>query len=898
MAALSTLTFAVPWLLAGLAVLPLLFIFLRVQPPAPRVIAFPPIALLAGLVPERARAQRTPWWLILLRLLIAGLLIVSFAGPRLDSGRDLPGQGPLLLVVDNGWAAAADWPARQAEAMAAVTRAGLTGRPVWVMPTASPAPPGPLSPAAAATAVRALTPRPWATDRAAVIATLERRMAPPAGSLWIYDGAGSGAAALAQATARFGPLVVRQTKRAPLVLDTPTEGPAGLNLSVRRPPGAAAWQGALRATAEDGRELWRGPLTFAAGAVRAEVTIDLPLVLRNQITRVAIDGVAGAASVILLDERFRRRGVGLLSDQAIKDRRSLLDGEYYLIRALTPFAALEHGDVAALTAANGPSMILLEDRVLTPAAAGNLRDWMGGGGVLVRFAGPNLAAAGDDLLPVRLRRGDRAFGGALTWTAPARLAPFPPTSPFAGLTLSPEVTVNRQVLAEPSLDLSERSWARLDDGTPLVTARPVDKGWLVLFHTTANTAWSNLALSGLFVDMLRRLSSLGRGRVDKDRPRARPPLATLDGFGRLGPPPAGARPLPAGSAAVAVGPDHPPGFYGRQGQREAVNLGPTLGSLTAPAPLAVADRVGGFEGDSLRDLRGPLLAAALVLAMCDVLASLALGGWLRPVARGGAAVLGLVFAVTWLFTVAPAAAQSGGGRPVDDKTLAAGLETRLAYIRTGDTTIDRISAAGLSALSAVVGQRTAVEPGAPLAIDPARDALALLPLIYWPITERQKPLSSTATARLNAYMRNGGMILIDTRDQWASGFSARGPGLELLQRLTDGLAIPDLAAVDNDHVLTRSFYLLSGLPGRFRGGRVWVGADREMVSPVVVGRHDWAAAWARDAAGRPLFAVEPGGDLQREMAFRFGVNLVMYALTGNYKADQVHVPAILERLGQ
>ena len=79
---------------------------------------------------------------------------------------------------------------------------------------------------------------------------------------------------------------------------------------------------------------------------------------------------------------------------------------------------------------------------------------------------------------------------------------------------------------------------------------------------------------------------------------------------------------------------------------------------------------------------------------------------------------------------------------------------------------------------------------------------------------------------------------------------------------------------------------------------MWVGADREIVSPVVVGRHDWAAAWARDAAGRPLFAVEPGGDLQREMAFRFGVNLVMYALTGNYKADQVHVPAILERLGQ
>ena len=244
------------------------------------------------------------------------------------------------------------------------------------------------------------------------------------------------------------------------------------------------------------------------------------------------------------------------------------------------------------------------------------------------------------------------------------------------------------------------------------------------------------------------------------------------------------------------------------------------------------------------------MAAALLLAICDVLATLALGGWLRPAARGGSAALGLIVALAWLISAAPAAAESGGGG-IDDKTLTAGLETRLAYIRTGDAAVDRISAAGLGALSAVVGQRTAVEPGAPLAIDPARDALALLPLIYWPISERQEPLSSAATARLNAYLRNGGMILIDTRDQWASGFSARGPGLDLSRRLTDGLAIPDLAAVDGDHVLTRSFYLLSGLPGRFRGGRVWVGTDREMVSPVVVGRHDWAAAWARDAAGRP-----------------------------------------------
>ncbi|MDO9125619.1 MAG: DUF4159 domain-containing protein, partial [Parvibaculum sp.] len=70
------------------------------------------------------------------------------------------------------------------------------------------------------------------------------------------------------------------------------------------------------------------------------------------------------------------------------------------------------------------------------------------------------------------------------------------------------------------------------------------------------------------------------------------------------------------------------------------------------------------------------------------------------------------------------------------------------------------------------------------------------------------------------------------------------------------------------------------------------------VTTILVGSNDYAAAWARDARGRPLFPVSPGGERQREMADRFGVNLVMYALTGNYKADQVHVPALLERLGQ
>jgi uncharacterized protein DUF4159 len=205
----------------------------------------------------------------------------------------------------------------------------------------------------------------------------------------------------------------------------------------------------------------------------------------------------------------------------------------------------------------------------------------------------------------------------------------------------------------------------------------------------------------------------------------------------------------------------------------------------------------------------------------------------------------------------------------------------------------------------VLNDRTAVEVGTPFAVDVEKDELAFFPLLYWPISPEQPALSDAALAHLNTFLRNGGTILFDTRDQDAGralGASSSGPGMQRLQQLARGLDIPRLVPVPPDHVLTRAFYLMQDFPGRWADGQVWVeqGDDRvnDGVSSVIIGGNDWASAWAVDDNGRPMFAVVPGGERQREMAYRFGINLVMYALTGNYKSDQVHVPFILERLGQ
>jgi hypothetical protein len=182
-----------------------------------------------------------------------------------------------------------------------------------------------------------------------------------------------------------------------------------------------------------------------------------------------------------------------------------------------------------------------------------------------------------------------------------------------------------------------------------------------------------------------------------------------------------------------------------------------------------------------------------------------------------------------------------------------------------------------------------------MAVDIEHDELIFFPLLYWPVVPGEAPPSPRAVERINKFLATGGTILFDTQDAGDSTAFTAAATQQRLRQIAAGLEIPALIPVPPGHVLTKSFYLMQEFPGRWAGGTVWVEPTAGQVND---GSNDWAGAWAVGADGRPLYPVVPGGERQREFAYRFGVNLVMYALTGNYKSDQVHVPAILERLGQ
>jgi hypothetical protein len=921
--------FTAPWLLLALIALPILWLLLRAIPPAPMRRRFPGVALLLGLQDDERQADKTPWWLLLLRAVAIGAAIVGFAGPVVNPPARQAGTGPLLVILDGGWADARDWPRRMERAAAAVDEAARMGRPLAVVNlTDTPDLIAFRNPAEWQGKLAGMAPRPYLPGQAEAWTKILPEGAFEA--LWLSDGLDHpGQSVLADALADHGALTAVNSARPVYALHPArfADGKVVISASRLAVPQETTLDLSARGPDPAGvdRELARGALTFAAGQNRAELLLDLPPELRNRLTRFEVIGQRTAGAVALSDDTLKRRKVAIITASADREGLQILTGSHFLTQALAPTAEVITGGLTDVLPAKPDVIVLADVARLTQSEQDGVLDWLDQGGLLLRFAGPRMAAVdpsrtGDDpLLPVGLREGGRAVGGAMSWDQPKSLAPFAEGSPFHGLTVPDDVTVTQQVLAQPGPDLASRTIAALTDGTPLVTRKPVGEGQVVLFHITANADWSNLPLSGLFVQMLERLAVSTRAEAVSGGPNLAGltwvPEKMLDGYGQA---------VDAGQmagikgetleAALKSGPTAavPPGLYRNEDRLIAVNALPADATLTA-ASWPAGTAVEGLDAPRARALGGWLMALALALLSVDVVAALWLSGRLPRLGRAAAMLL----VVVALLPVPQARAQTQTPDPAADaRAIEATRGVVLAHVLTGNPQVDDIADAGLRGLGDQLWLRTSVEPEPPMGVDLERDDLSFYPFLYWPITPDQTLPSPAAYARLNRFLRTGGMILFDTRDGDIAGFDGNStPEAIALQNIAAGLDIPPLEPVPKDHVLTRTFYLLQQFPGRFLTPDLWVEAappDAEQaegmpfrnlndgVTPVIIGANDWAAAWATNGDGSPMFPVGRGqaGEDQREVAYRFGINVIMHVLTGNYKSDQVHVPALLERLGQ
>ncbi|HEV8034122.1 DUF4159 domain-containing protein [Yoonia sp.] len=914
---IGSIGFAAPWLLLGLIALPILWILLRAVPPAPVKRRFPGVALLLGLTDDENQTDRTPWWLLLLRVLAVAAAIIGFAGPVLNPQNAREGTGDLVILLDGSWAGASNWQSRIDRVDTLLVEAALADRRTAVI-NLNDLPVGDVPFAAPSTwrnRLPNILPQPWQPrDAAEWFAQSDAAFE----TYWISDGLDwDGRTDLLAELESRGSVTVFQTPRQTIGLRPARFENGEVIVSATRSPIGNPLETSITAVGLDPagveRQLVTVPMVFNAGEPVAETVMVLPPELRNRITRFEVTGTRSAGAVSLTDDALKRREVALIAGRDDREGLELLSPLYYLREALEPTADIIDGTLADILLANPDVIILADVASLAGSESETVLEWVENGGMLLRFAGPRLAASDqgrnqiDPLLPVRLRSGGRSVGGAMSWGEPKTLAPFSSESPFFGLPIPDDVTVTSQVMAQPDPTLADRVIAQLSDGTPLVTRNLVGEGQIVLVHVTANAEWSTLPLSGLFVQMLERLAVSTRPTNPDETELAGTtwlPNEVMDAYGRLED--GSALPGVAGEvlAGRVPGPDLLPGLYTGADRQIAVNVIDTETVLNVaqwPARIAVE----GMQIVRETALKGWLLSAAVMLLLIDVIASLAVGGRLRGPRADVAAALALL-----LMWAPEAQAQSA-----DDFALRATSEVVLAHVLTGDAETDRIAEAGLLGLSQTLFRRTSIEPAAPIGVNIETDELAFFPFLYWPVTADQPLPSRDAYAKLNRYLRTGGMIMFDTRDSDSARFGSGSPEGQKLQAIARSLDIPAIERIPPDHVLTRTFYLLQDFPGRYASRDVWVEAApinaeqiegmpfrnlNDGVTPVIIGGNDWARAWAVDEAGRRMFPVGRGmsGERQREIALRFGVNVIMHVLTGNYKSDQVHVPDLLDRLGQ
>ncbi|MEZ5837145.1 MAG: BatA domain-containing protein [Geminicoccaceae bacterium] len=476
MLTLGPLAFAHPWLLMALAGLPGLYWLLRLTPPAPKSVHFPPLRLLLQLVTREETPARTPLWLLLLRIAVAMLVILSVARPVLNPAPALEGSGPVVIVLDDGWAAASHWNQRISTLDTVLVQAERDNREIVLVRSA----PGENGIAVqrfdaitARESLVGLEPRPWPVDRAATGQAIAELALHEATSIWLTDGLVAGEATpgpaiqLAEQLGQLGSLTIvtpADGERA-ILLDIPEPQSQGLLLSVERAGSEGERPVSLNAIGPDGEVLARVRESIPDGDRQLDMQLDLPAELLGHVARIEITGEESAGATVLFDERWRRRSVGIAAPSQSSVAQPLLAESYYLSRALSPFATVREGSVEELLDQPISLLVLTDQKQIEDTTRSLLDPWMR------KPVAWCCASPVRDLPMVMtiLYRSAASWGSqpgqALSWSTPLAMAPMPADSPLAGIDISEEVTVTQQVLAQPSAELAGATLASLEDGT-------------------------------------------------------------------------------------------------------------------------------------------------------------------------------------------------------------------------------------------------------------------------------------------------------------------------------------------------------------------------------------------------------------------------------------------------
>ena len=508
------------------------------------------------------------------------------------------------------------------------------------------------------------------------------------------------------------------------------------------------------------------------------------------------------------------------------------------------------------------------------------------GGTLIRFSGERLVEKKSNFLPSQDTFGRiRNIEGQLTINKKLFISDFKKDSIFHGLSVPQDIIINKQLIFD-TFPKQVKVLATLNDNTPLVSMIKYGEGEIILFHVGANNDWSNLPISSLFPDMINRVllfskdynpSNFKNLNLHKE----------IDGFGNLVSPKKIVS-MDSFDKLKTLKPsfNNPPGQYENNQISIVLNLSTNINQnkteKTNPSVLS------NYSFKNTKDLSSTILKVILSMFIIDILIIIMIKNnviFSKFFTKRNNLIVFILFSLTFIKL---------------DSLVAS--ETFLAYIKIEDTQINNISENGLETIRNLLITRTSINPKGVIGLDIKSDYIYSYPFIYWPLTKNLLSIKKPEIIKIKNYLNNGGILFFDIIGFSRKNLNLKEKKFKEIRFFLNEIGANELSIIPKGHTLTKSFYLLNKFPGKWDNRILFVENSnlqyKDGVSSIILGFNDWAKAWASDINNLPLFPVVPGGERQRELSYRFGINIAMYALTGNYKSDQIHSKSILKRLSK
>ena len=525
-------------------------------------------------------------------------------------------------------------------------------------------------------------------------------------------------------------------------------------------------------------------------------------------------------------------------------------------------------------------------------------NWIKSGGTFVKFGGEKF------LNTINKQTNKKFFGifepesdpvnldHELSFRKDLSLKNFKKGNLFYGLIVNEKVKVNKYIELKKNLEFKNlQHLAYLENGAPLISEFEIGKGKLVFFHIPANTNWSTLPLSILFVNILEKLNLYSKGVKENSNNQIFKPFKILDGLGTFEDPSLNTMNLNEKDLrknTYQLNYQNPPGIYKNKSDLYGLNMPNYLKDKKYTFSFPDEYLINEFNKFEVKNLRKNIVFCILFLFLLETFLTLQNRDIFKiKFFRSSTKFLSLILIITTVLTFKVESA---------DQVINKVNTTKLAYVKTGNKEVDEISKNGILSISEYITSKTSVILDSPDEVDLEEHDIFFYPILYFPFINSKETVGEKKIRKLQNFINNGGILIFDCKNNFEKFFIDDCLD-DILLNFKD-LDISSPIKLQNKNTLSKSFYLLKEFPGR-RNQDVFVSFNNQInnneVVSVIFGINDWSGSWAKSDNGFEL-PILSGTEEQRTLSFRFGVNIVVYSLTGNYKSDQVHIPEILKRM--